>query len=79
MAEKETGTTGARGAPNVATGTTGTTGAPNVATSKKSGGKVRVLVDNLGPKLYRRGQVTDDPEVVALLKVEGQKLVEAAD
>lgn len=28
---------------------------------------VRVLVDNLGPKRYRKGEVVDDPEIVALL------------
>lgn len=29
--------------------------------------KVRVMVDNLGPKLYRKGQTTDDPAIIALL------------
>lgn len=34
---------------------------------KKPGPKVRVLVNNLGPKLYQVGAVTDDPAIVALL------------
>ena len=34
---------------------------------KKPGPKVRVLVNNLGHKLYQAGDVTDDAEVVALL------------
>jgi hypothetical protein len=29
--------------------------------------RVMVLVKNLGPKLYHRGDVTDDPAIVALL------------
>ena len=29
--------------------------------------RVEVLVDNLGPKLYKRGKVTSDPEYVALI------------
>lgn len=30
--------------------------------------RVEVLVDNLGPDLLKKGTVTDDPKVVALLK-----------
>lgn len=38
---------------------------------------VRVLVQNLGPRLYRQGEVTDDPDIVALLDTErGRRLVE---
>jgi hypothetical protein len=33
----------------------------------KTATRVRVLVDNLGPRLYMEGQVTDDPEIVALI------------
>ena len=42
---------------------------------KKSTKQVKVLVDNLGPKLYKKGQITDDPEIVALLG-DPRKLVE---
>ncbi len=38
--------------------------------------RVEVLVDNLGPDLLKKGHVTDDPRVVALLKTpSGRKLV----
>jgi hypothetical protein len=30
--------------------------------------RVEVLVDNLGPDLLKKGTVTDDPKIVALLK-----------
>lgn len=30
--------------------------------------RVMVLVDNLGPDLLKKGTVTDDPKVVALLR-----------
>jgi hypothetical protein len=30
--------------------------------------RVEVLVDNLGPDLLKKGTMTDDPKVVALLK-----------
>lgn len=34
---------------------------------RSKGRRVRVLVDNLGPNLLKKGAVTDDPAVVALL------------
>lgn len=41
---------------------------------------VRVLVESLGPNLLKKGTVTDDPEVVALLdKPYGHKLVEEVE
>lgn len=39
---------------------------------------VVVLVDNLGPKLYKAGQTTTDPEIVALLD-DPRGLVRAAE
>jgi hypothetical protein len=39
--------------------------------------QVRVLVEGtLGPKLLTKGDVTDDPDYVAILSVKGQKKVE---
>lgn len=47
--------------------------APNVTRQVK---RVEVLVDNLGPELLKKGHITDDPRVVALLRTQGkQKLV----
>jgi hypothetical protein len=45
------------------------------APAAKSVVKVKVLVNNLGPKLYQAGAVTDDAEIVALLD-DPRKLVE---
>jgi hypothetical protein len=46
---------------------------PGVARSTK---RVEVLVDNLGPDLLKKGTITDDPRVVALLRTQKeQKLV----
>lgn len=40
--------------------------------------RVRVICEGtLGPKLLEKGDITDDPEYVALLDVKGQKKVEA--
>lgn len=49
-------------------------GAAGVTRSVK---RVRVLVDNLGPDLLKKGTITDDPRVVALLRTQRErKLVE---
>lgn len=46
---------------------------PNVARKAK---RVEVMVDNLGPELWKKGTVTDDPRAVALLDTaNGRKLV----
>lgn len=40
--------------------------------------RVEVLADNLGPNLLKKGEITDDPQIVALLnKPGGEKLVRA--
>lgn len=44
----------------------------------QSAKKVRVITKGyLGPKLLKNGDITDDPEYVAILKQKGQKKVEA--
>lgn len=44
--------------------------------SSRLGRRVEVLVDNLGPKLLKAGDVTDDPAYVDLLKTaRGRTLV----
>jgi hypothetical protein len=51
----------------------GQSGAPNVV---RQANHVEVLDDNLGPQLLKKGTVTDDPQVVALLRTQkAQKLV----
>ena len=46
---------------------------PNLARQAR---QVEVLVDNLGPDLLKKGTISDDPRVVALLKTQGKhKLV----
>lgn len=48
-------------------------GAPNVPRQPK---RVEVLVDNLGPDLLKKGSITGDERVVALLRSpNGRKLV----
>ncbi len=45
---------------------------------EKSPARVEVLVDNLGPNLLKKGEITDDPQIVALLdKQGGDQLVRA--
>ncbi|MDP2268557.1 MAG: hypothetical protein Q8K46_05240 [Deltaproteobacteria bacterium] len=49
---------------------------PDKPNSKST--RVRVICDGtLGPKLLEKGDITDDPEYVALLEVKGQRKVEA--
>lgn len=50
--------------------------APPAEAKKKS---VRVIVESgtLGPLLLVNGDITDDPDYVALLEIKGQKKVEA--
>ena len=52
---------------------------PETGNQKPETRLVRILVENLGPKLYKRGMVTDDPEIVRLLDTErGRRLVREA-
>lgn len=48
--------------------------APPQPPAPKAKVRVEVLVDNLGHKLKKRGDITDDPEYVELLK-DKRKLV----
>ncbi|QQS31865.1 MAG: hypothetical protein IPM50_09245 [Acidobacteriota bacterium] len=51
--------------------------APNGKSNEKTK-RVRVICDGtLGPKLLEKGDITDDPDYVALLEIKGQKKVEA--
>ncbi len=40
---------------------------PPLPPAPKAKTRVEVLVENLGPKLYKRGKITSDPEYVALI------------
>jgi hypothetical protein len=78
---KQTLDTTGTGGPQVAEEESATgTAAPATASQMKKARRVRVIVQNLGlkGKLYPRGTVTSDPDIVALLG-DRRKPVELVD